>query len=298
LNPPVHPEDYTVHANGVRFHVRQWGREGQPVVLLHGLASSAQTWNLVAPLLARTYRVYAIDERGHGQSDQPDDGYDLPTFVADLTDVLASLSADNPVHNPILVGHSWGAHVALAFAAAYPDVPSRLVLVDGAFGDAQMREGWTWEVAEKQMAPPDIRMPLPAFVDRLRDRFGAAYSDDVRDAVLGNIWIDERGVIHPHLTREHHMLLARAIWEHRSSQDYPKVRCPTLLVPVEPPGPAGDPDRLRWKRRMVALADQRLPRSLVLWFRDTMHDVQLQRPSELATAIVQFAQSSHPAPHS
>jgi len=297
MKPAVSPKDYDVRANGLRFHVRAWGRAGQPVVLLHGLASSAQTWNLVAPLLARTYRVYAIDERGHGQSDQPDEGYNLPTFVDDLAQIITALAPAHPLENVILVGHSWGSHVALAFAAAYPNLTSQLVMVDGGFGDSQMREGWTWEVAEKQMMPPDLRMPLPAFVDRLRERFGALYSDEIRDAVLGNVWIDERGVIHPHLTREHHMLLARAIWENRPSLTYPKIRCPTLLVAVEPPGWGNDPDRLRWKRRMVALADQRLPRSQVLWFRDTIHDIQLQRPSELASAIVQFAQTSHPPSH-
>jgi len=150
----------------------------------------------------------------------------------------------------------------------------------------------TWEVAEKQMAPPDIRMPLPAFVERLRNRLGSVYNEDVRDAILGNVWIDERGVARPRLTRERHMLILRALWEHRPSQLYDKVRCPVLVVAAELPDLAADPDRLREKRRTVALAEQRLARARILWMRETIHDVPLQRPAELSQAIARLIQTT------
>jgi pimeloyl-ACP methyl ester carboxylesterase len=249
--------------------------------MLHGLSSSAQTWNLVAPLLTPEFRVVAIDERGHGQSDQPDLGYDLATFVSDVEGISGALGLERFA----LVGQSWGGHVALEYAIRHPNIVSHLVLVDGGFSDMQSREGFTWEIAEKQLTPPDIRMPLPTFVERIRQRWGAEYSDDVRDAILGNVSVDERGVIHPNLPREHHMQLARAIWDHRASLLFEKVRCPTLVVPAESPEAANDPERQRARRRAVALAEQRLPRGRILWMRDTYHDVQLHRPVELANAI-------------
>jgi pimeloyl-ACP methyl ester carboxylesterase len=282
------PRDATVNVNGLAFHLRVWSDDGIPIILLHGLASSAQTWNLLAPLLAPTFRVIAVDERGHGVSDKPDTGYDLPTFVADVHGIVESLGLTKLV----LIGQSWGGHVALQYAVAHPDLVSHLVLVDGGFTDMQLHEGLTWDVAEKQMMPPDVRMPLPAFVERMRGRLGSAYSDEVRDAILGNLWVDERGVVHPHLTRERHMQLARAIWEHRASQYFGKVRCPTLVIPAEPPGVSTDPERQRWRREAVALAEKRLPRGRVMWMRDTLHDVQLHRPAELATAITQFIRAS------
>jgi pimeloyl-ACP methyl ester carboxylesterase len=153
----------------------------------------------------------------------------------------------------------------------------------------QLREGMaSWEVAEKQMAPPDLRMPAPAFVERMRNRLGAIYTDEVRDAILGNFWIDARGIIHPNLTRERHLRLARALWEHRPSRIYAHVTCPTLILPAEPPDLRADPDRLRAKRQNVALAEQRIPRARVHWLRDTIHDAQLQRPAELAALIEPF----------
>ncbi|HVC32696.1 MAG TPA: alpha/beta hydrolase [Chloroflexota bacterium] len=288
MSPAVSPEDRLIRVGDLTFHVRVWSDEGHPIVLLHGLASSSHVWDLVAPLLAPRYRVVAIDQRGHGESDKPETGYDLPTFVADLRGIVGALE----LQRPALVGHSWGGNLALQYAVTYPADVSHLALVDGGIIEMQLRDGMTWDVAEKQMAPPDISMPLPAFVERMRNRLGAIYSDDVRDAILGNVWVDQRGVVRARLTRERHMLIARALWEHRPSRLYEKVRCPTLVVAAEPPNSTADPDRLRWKRRAMALAEQRLPRSHILWMRETIHDIPLHRPDDLASALARLIQST------
>ena len=68
-----------------------WG--GEWLVLLHGLASQAHIWDLVAPLLIDSFRVIAIDQRGHGLSDKPDSGYDWATVTADLDAILNALNA-------------------------------------------------------------------------------------------------------------------------------------------------------------------------------------------------------------
>jgi pimeloyl-ACP methyl ester carboxylesterase len=103
--------------------------------------------------------------------------------------------------------------------------------------------------------------------------------------------IDARGVIHPHLSREHHLQLARAIWEHRSTLLFDQVRCPTLVVPAESADSVADPERRRARHRAAALAEQRLPRGRILWMRDTFHDIQLHRPVELANAIASLVRS-------
>jgi pimeloyl-ACP methyl ester carboxylesterase len=281
----VSPRDEEVVVDDLPFHLRVWSETGPPVILVHGLASSARIWDRLAPLLAGRFRVVAIDQRGHGESAKPDDGYDLTTAVADLRGIARALG----VERAAFVGHSWGGNVVLQYAASYPAEVSHLVLLDGGFIEMQLREEMsTWEVAEKQLAPPDLRMPFPAFVERMRNRLGANYTDEARDAILGNFWVDERGIIHPHLTRERHLRLARALWGHRPSRIYAKVACPTLILPAEPPDLRANPDRLRAKRQSVALAEQRIPRARVHWLRDTIHDAQLQRPAELAGLIEPF----------
>ena len=69
------PTDRAVPGDGVSLHARDWGGNGQAVVLLHGLASNARIWDGVAPRLAGAgLRVVALDQRGHGASDQPASG--------------------------------------------------------------------------------------------------------------------------------------------------------------------------------------------------------------------------------
>lgn len=115
-----------LQANGVRLHTTELGA-GPPVVMLHGLliGSLASWYFTAAPALARTHAVRLYDLRGHGLSDRPADGYDTSTMAADL----AALIGDAPA--PVdLIGHSYGALVALAFARAHPTRVRRLALVE------------------------------------------------------------------------------------------------------------------------------------------------------------------------
>src|SRR5262245_29611956 len=115
LTLPATPTDRTVPGDGVTLHVRDWsdGSGARPVVLLHGLSSNARIWDGVAPRLAAAgLWPVAIDQRGHGESEQPSSGYDFATVTSDLSHVLEALG----IRAPLLVGHSWGANVALQFA--------------------------------------------------------------------------------------------------------------------------------------------------------------------------------------
>jgi pimeloyl-ACP methyl ester carboxylesterase len=116
LTLPATPTDRSVPGDGITLHVRDWGdgSPAPPIVLLHGLSSNARIWDGVAPRLAGAgLRPVAIDQRGHGESDQPSSGYDFATVTSDLSHALEALG----IRAPLLVGHSWGANVALQCAA-------------------------------------------------------------------------------------------------------------------------------------------------------------------------------------
>src|SRR5687768_7247630 len=121
-------DKYLALESGVRLHCLDWGGAGRPLVLLHGLASSCRIWDFTAPLLAERFRVFALDQRGHGLSDRPG-SYTFAEVTGDLAGLLQGLGLERPV----IAGHSWGASVALQFAAKYPEVPAALALIDGAF---------------------------------------------------------------------------------------------------------------------------------------------------------------------
>ncbi|GIM90556.1 alpha/beta fold hydrolase [Paractinoplanes toevensis] len=99
---------------------------GVPVVLLHGSGSNARTWDRFTPRLTEAgYRTIAVDLRGHGTSARPGD-YALTSIRDDLLALLDTLD----LRDTILIGHSVGAHAALAAALAAPDRIARLVLED------------------------------------------------------------------------------------------------------------------------------------------------------------------------
>src|SRR5438874_7675557 len=147
--------DGFVDGSGIRLHYQEWGsrRSARTVILVHGVGSSSHIWDLMGPLLAdsSSVRVVALDQRGHGKSDQPESGYDFASIVADLAGFLHGVGIDEPT---LLVGHSWGAAVVLHFAVACPDRTAGIVLVDG--GTASPGERWTWAETESRLTPPDI----------------------------------------------------------------------------------------------------------------------------------------------
>ena len=100
--------------------------DGEPVVLLHGLASDSGTWDKAIPQLARRgLRVIALDLLGHGQSDKPPSGYLLDDFAASLQAFLDAID----VPAATICGHSLGGAIAVHFGYHYPDQVRRLVLV-------------------------------------------------------------------------------------------------------------------------------------------------------------------------
>ena len=278
--------DAFVDTGRLRHHYRDWGGEGRPVVLVHGLASTSHIWDLVAPLLAGHARVLAVDQRGHGESEKPDGGYDFGSVVEDLRAFIVALH----LRRPVVVGHSWGGGVAVQLAAEYTDEPAGVVLVDGGFSELALRPGMTWEQAEKQLAPPQLTgTTVERFVERVRSRaLGAIWDSQIEAAVLANFEVQEDGTIRPRFSRANHMQVVRAMYDQRVSQLYPRIRCPVLLLPaIRGDDPAASEQNER-KRSSVARAGAALSRGHTVWLEDSIHDVPLQRPSLVADLISGF----------
>ena len=132
-----------------------WGGDGTPVLALHGLASCAHWYDLVAPELAKNHRVIAPDQRGHGQTTQAPTGYDWPTLAADVASLMSHLDIDKFS----VLGHSWGGNVAINLAADYPNQVSSLVMIDGRFFGARLRS-WrfdTYRTRQSEKAKPTLK---------------------------------------------------------------------------------------------------------------------------------------------
>jgi len=123
------PEGHFVTVNGARLHVFQTG-EGPDIVLIHGASGNMRdfTFDLVDRLSDR-YRVTAVDRPGLGHSDRLDrDG----ATIFEQADVLVAAVAELGVTRPLVLGHSYGGAVALAWATRHPEATAGLILLSAA----------------------------------------------------------------------------------------------------------------------------------------------------------------------
>jgi pimeloyl-ACP methyl ester carboxylesterase len=115
-------DEIVLHGHRVRFHR---AGHGPLVVLLHGIASTADTWSPVAGALARRHAVLAPDLLGHGESAKPRGDYSLGAYASGVRDLVAALGHDRAT----VVGHSLGGGIAMQFAYQFPERVERMVLI-------------------------------------------------------------------------------------------------------------------------------------------------------------------------
>ncbi len=138
----MEPQDKLVMLNGLRFHYRDWGHtDAPPLVLLHGYSSHARSWDTFARALAPHFRIYALDQRGHGETGWTDD-YSSARMIEDVAAFVRALRLDTFD----LLGLSMGGRNAYGYAAQHQAKLRRLVIVDigpevPAGGSARIRRG-------------------------------------------------------------------------------------------------------------------------------------------------------------
>lgn len=275
-----------VSTDGVRLSARAWPGDGPGVLLLHGLASSSHIWDLVAPRLAPANRVVAFDQRGHGRSGKPSSGYGFERTTADALAVVRAAR----LRRPVIVGHSWGANVALELAVRHPRRAGGAVLVDGGF--LSLRDRMDWPTTKERLAPPHLRgTPVHEFLEMTRYFLHGQVeiTPEVEAVFLSLMRVDRDGNIHPRLSRANHLRILRALWEQDSLGLLRRVRVPTLVLAVRsPPGTPDSAGFMEEKERASRLV-RAIDGPVRFEWIDGIHDVPLQRPRALATRIARFA---------
>lgn len=169
----MEPRENEIKLGGLRFHYVEWGTAAAPtLVLLHGFTGHARTWDDFAASAAARFRVLALDQRGHGESDRaPDSDYRIATMAQD-----AAAFADALCPGPFrLVGLSMGGRVAIVYAGSHGGRVERLVLVDigpeiAPEGSARVRTtvaNLPDELASEEQAYRLIRAASPRYSDAL-----------------------------------------------------------------------------------------------------------------------------------
>ena len=115
-------EEITLHGHRVSYRREGWG---PPILLIHGVTGSSQTWEDVFPFLSDRYTVIAPDLLGHGDSAKPRGDYSLGAYASGIRDLMRAIGHDSAT----VVGHSLGGGVAMQLAYQFPEMCQRLVLV-------------------------------------------------------------------------------------------------------------------------------------------------------------------------
>ena len=276
------PRDEWVTIDGLSFHYRDWGGSGQPVLLLHGLASTCHIWDMVAPMLAQDHAVIALDQRGHGKSAKPGHGFDFASVTQDVLGVINHLGRSAPV----VVGHSWGGSVALELAVRAPESLKGMAWVDGGMIDASARYS-SIEDAKLEMSPPDFTgVKSESFMERVRGRHeGVGMAPGSHNVVMANFEVLEDDTIKARLTRANHLRIIEALWDHHPTELYKQVQCPVLIMPARQKTNAATLDQGQRRLMSVDEAERQLPNSKTVWLEDSIHDVPIQRPRLVADLL-------------
>ncbi len=218
-----------VKTNGITLATQAWPAAPAPadrtVVGIHGLTSNHTVWLPMADALAPARQLIAYDLRGRGDSDKPPSGYSLAHHNEDLRGLLDHFG----IERATLMGHSLGAHIAVRFAARYPDRVARLVLFDGGLDvRAEVFDSLAPGLARLGVEFPSLAgflerlRALPMFAGRWNDYLERHFTYDVAPTPGGGV----RSKVARHAIEEEVANLARTrlwVWHHQ-------VKVPVLLL--------------------------------------------------------------------
>ncbi len=185
--------DIFVQANGLRHHLIARGAPGAPVVMMiHGLAGQAHTFDGIAARLARRFHVYCLDVRGRGETEWgPAGGYHVDNYVADLEAVRAALGLDRIA----LVGTSMGGVISMNYAPKFPDHVTRIALND--IGP-ELDPAGIARIVQYVGHAPDAFADMKAVVKYYRDNYGPMVAnlpdDQVTEFARWNVRRSDSGV--------------------------------------------------------------------------------------------------------
>lgn len=279
------PADGWLERKGVSLHYVDWRPDpaaavAPPVLLLHGLSSNARYWDRVARRLSDR-RVVALDQRGHGLTGRPphapaiEGGYAMDELLDDVAWTIEQLG----LASPVVVGHSWGATVALELVGTRPRVASGLVFIDGPVQSASNL--FSWEDAQGFMQPPLPRFAsMPDAEAESRRDFEGAWDDDLQPFVAARVIRDGEALVLT-LTAPVRLELLRGLYESQTDLLWPRVGVPALALLAR-----GGPQVIsRWKELGADRLSTLAPAVGIHWY-DTPHDIPLFAPSEVAAEIV------------
>lgn len=175
----------TTHFKNTKISYTDQGK-GNAVILLHGFLENSTMWDYLVPVLAKKNRVICVDLLGHGQTDCL--GY--IHSIEDMADAVHQVISELKIRKAIIVGHSMGGYVALAFAELYPEMMKGLVLLNSTSrADSEER------IANRTRAIKAVKQNYTAAI---RMSISNLFSEENREKLIAQIeWVREEALQTP-----------------------------------------------------------------------------------------------------
>ena len=260
-------------STGVRLHYAERGDPtGEAILFLHGYSDSWFSFSGVLPLLSPEYHVFALTERGHGDSDKPQCCYTVDDFAADVDAFMDALS----IEEATLVGGSGGGFIAQRAALDYPHRVSRLVLI--ASGATLLDNEAVMGLGEEMLALED---PIsPEFVREFQESMMYHPGpDEFLDTV-----VSESLKLPARVWRDYWEGVARAPYD---AARLGEIDAPTLIM-------WGEQDIIFSREDQEQLAGA-IPGATLRVYPDTGHAVHWDRPEEVVGDLEEFMKDTHHA---
>ena len=276
--------DHFVEVNGINLHYLDTGGDGRPVVLLHGVNQNVRTWELVLPSLAGPWRLIALDQRGHGLSDEGQ-MYKRGDIVQDCRAFIEALGLERPV----VVGHSLGGYVGLRVAISYPNLVGALVIGDMSANPAASIASERRLSMQRLLAPGlgDATWADEAEALAFRQKYNPGEPEAISQLRLRH---QLRRRPDGRLEMARAAFVARALLAEVQTFDatphLANVQCPVLVIRAEQsdvlPADAAE--------KMV----KALPNAHLAVIADCPHDLQLYQPQRFGDAVARFLREVAP----
>ena len=286
------PKGRFIEVDGVRLHCVVYGQEdaAQTVVLLHGNGTMGEDFDIsgLAEQAAQRYRVIVFDRPGYGYSERPNDRAWRPQEQADLIHgALRRLG----VRHPVVLGHSWGALVALAMGICAPDRVGALVLASGYYTPSLRFDVPLLSAPAMPLIGPLMRHTISPLLGRaiwplmVRRMFAPAAPTSAFQQRYP-VWMSLRPSQLKASAAESARMIPAAFSLRRHHAD---MRVPTVVI-------AGANDKVLVTRWNSSRLVERLPRSWLRVVEGSGHMVHHTAPNQVLAAIHQAAGMVQPRP--
>jgi pimeloyl-ACP methyl ester carboxylesterase len=280
---PKYGIDKFVVVRNYNIHYVEAG-EGQPILLIPGAFSTYREWNRVIPVLSKSYKVLAIDYLGAGDSDKPQSGFGYT--IEEQADLIAMMIEKLQLPKVHIAGVSYGGGIALNLAARYRDRVSGIVCIEGNGGMKHDKVPYR---------PMEAFLKWPVIGHATIGTIRSGLIDGIiTKLVVGKAWNSMSHTERKEITEiisQNNKTASRVSWYHISRtletskefvEDTKTIRAPILYLYGENSG------YRELAEVNIDFFKNHLPNVEIICFKDGIHDLELQKPEEVANLVLEF----------